>query len=161
MNEYNTNFNNEPLEAYAAVSSCETDSQYSDWRSDAYHTHTTTTYSGDEDSEDYEEVNTQFVEENMVKPCCELCKQHINYTAEAIIVEKAPLEFTSCSEKVVKSNTTQNHQSEYRFREWHYATAEVQFNCEGEAYNVCFDSGCSVTLVNWEFLNQVALTAQI
>ena len=106
-------------------------------------------------------MNAQFVEENMVKPHCEPCKRHINHTAEATIVEKAPPEPTSHSEKVVELNATQNHQPGYRFRGWHYATAEVRFNCEGEAHNVCFDSGCSVTLVDWEFLNQVAPTAQI
>ena len=61
----------------------------------------------------------------------------------------------------MKSNATQNHQPEYRFREWHYVTTEMQFNCKAETYNVCFNSECSVTLVDQEFLNQVVLTAQI
>ena len=74
MNEYDINFNNGLPEAYAVVSPCETHSQYSDQHSDAYHTHIITTYSGDEDLKNYEEMNTQFVEENMVKPHCELCK---------------------------------------------------------------------------------------
>ena len=106
-------------------------------------------------------MNTQFVKESMVKPHCKLCKQHINHAAEATIVEKASSELTSCSEEVVELNATQNHQPKYEFRGWHYATAEVQFNHKEEAHNVCFDSGCSVTLVDQEFLNQVAPTAQI
>ena len=98
------------------VSLCEADSQYSDWCSDAYYTHITTTYSGDEDLKDHEEVNTQFIKENMVKPHCELCKQYINHAAEATIVKKAPSEPTSHLEKVVELNIMQNHQPEYRFR---------------------------------------------
>ena len=38
---------------------------------------------------------------------------------------------------------------------------EVHFDRDGEAHDVCLDTGCSVTLIDRKFLNQVATTASI
>ena len=63
--------------------------------------------------------------------------------------------------KVMKSSITHTHQPEYEFREWHYVTAEVCFELDNKAHSICFDTSCSVTLIDREFLNKVASNTEI
>ena len=60
----------------------------------------------------------------------------------------SPTDAVADEREIVESNTTQNHEPGYGFRGWHYATAKVRFGQEEEDHDVCFDTGCSVTLID-------------
>ena len=124
----------------------------------------------DNNPNDHDKVNAQFVSELMIKLSCHPCQAHKGHSSsvkstlpeECIIVKGSDTLNPNClPEKVIELSITHTHQPDYRFREWHYATAEVCFEQDSEAHSICFDTDCSVTLIDWEFLNKVALNTEV
>lgn len=66
--------------------------------------------------------------------------------------------YTSTSfPNVSKSNTTDTAINGYAFRGYRYATAAVQFRLLGQGYNLCFDSSCTISIIDRLFLTECLL----
>ena len=124
----------------------------------------------DDNLDDHDEANAQFISELTVKLSCHSCQAHKGHSPsvkstppeERTIMKGLNTLNPNClPEKVIESTATHTHQPDYRFRGWHYTTAEVHFEWDSEAHSVCFNTGCSMTLIDREFLNKVALNTEV
>ena len=98
--------------------------------------------------------------------------QHLQSTCWALKQFKDPKKAKSATglyakpkKKVIIASTapTTNDLPKYGFRIWQYTTANVQFNKDRQAkiHNVCLDTGCTITLIDRDFLKEVAPNAVI
>ncbi len=49
----------------------------------------------------------------------------------------------------------------YGFRGWRYATVDAQLTRDGKKNLICLDTGCTMTLINRQFLKEYAPTSEI
>ena len=116
----------------------------------------------DNNLDNYDKINTQFISESTVKLSYHSCQTHKRHCLSVILTSSDDtLGLSDLSEKIIESSVTHTHQSEYEFRRWHYITAEVCFEWDSEAHSICFNTDCSVTLIDRDFLSKIASNTEI
>ena len=116
----------------------------------------------DNNSDDHDKANAQFISELTVKPSCHPCQAHKGHCLSVMLTSPGDaLGLSDLPEEVIELSATHTHQPEYGFRGWHYATAEVRFERDSKAHSVCFNTGCSITLIDRDFLSKVAPNTEV
>ena len=128
-----------------------------------------------------DDVNT-----NHIKICptvnCQICQQpfplnnalhqHLRSTCQAPKQFKDPKKaklvtvmYAKPKKEVIITSTAPrtNGSPGYGFCKWQYITANIQFNkdLQSQVHIVCLDTGCTMTLINRDFLKEVTLNAII
>ena len=79
--------------------------------------------------------------------------------------EPKPVYFTTMNEKLnkelVQSNTTAVSVKGYEFQEWHYIKVQAKLSQNGQTVSICLDTDCTVSLIDWDFLNKHAPNTEI
>ena len=58
------------------------------------------------------------------------------------------------TEDVIRSTSSDTPTPGYAFRGYHYVVAKVQLSAEGPLFDLCFDTGCVMSLIDRQFLRQ-------
>ena len=67
---------------------------------------------------------------------------------------KPPNALTSHIQKVIESDATDDKIAGYGFRGWQYVTAMVRLRQDGPTESICIDTGCTMSIIDREFLQQ-------
>ncbi len=68
---------------------------------------------------------------------------------------------TSQTPKIIASSSTDRPIEGYAFRGYHYVTGPAQLSLEGPRYEWCFDTGCTMSLIDRQFLREANPDAEI
>ena len=63
--------------------------------------------------------------------------------------------------KLINSTAPQSQNPITAFRSWHFATIQLGFAIGGLQYSICVDSGCTMTIIDADFLHEVAPTLPV
>ena len=82
-------------------------------------------------------------------------------TAASPAPVSAPVAKSATSEHVILSTSTDSPVQGYAFRGFHYVTAVVQLFLLGLLFDLCFDTGCTMSLIDRKFLRENLPDAEI
>ena len=138
----------------------------------------------EEASEVNENIDTNHVIEQASYHCCQYSEffssnndlyKHVrsshnlsNIKASQALTSEPELKsvyFTILNEKLnkelVQSNTTAVSVKGYEFQEWYYITVQVKLSQNRQIVFICLNTDCTVSLIDWDFLNEHAPTAEV
>ena len=89
---------------------------------------------------------------NHLRAGCKSSRENRTPKHEAVaILASTPEDSRS---EIVESDATDDRISGYRFREWQYVTAMVRLHAKGTSEPICLDTGCTMSIIDREFLLQ-------
>ena len=97
-----------------------------------------------------------FSSNNLLHKHLPYCKQPSKATAtqaKPSPPKKAPSNIEAFSIQVIESTAKDKPTPERAFRGFRFATVKVSFKCQGKSYKFCFDTGCTISLIDKAFLN--------
>ena len=74
---------------------------------------------------------------------------------------KHPNASTSLTNEVVESDVTNDKIAGYGFRGWQYVTAMIKLRQDGPTESICIDTGCTMSIIGREFLQQQLPKAEV